>query len=240
VSQTVRQSIIPKTLRGWVKLFLLAVVLVVGFALLLLYSTPRWYAPLDAKDPRVIDTAERAQNNILDLHNKLEQLPLGERQWSITQEEINSFLSVHSAEIAPRNGHSGQISDPIVILKPGQITVAARVAGVPGTGDGGGVVTLVVGVAAIPGSGTEPTAIQITLQSATMGSLPVPPSLVQEKVPQLSTVVSGALAKTVDAATVDQLLRGRAVPVPFVYRKRLVHIKDLQVTDGKLTLAMTL
>ncbi len=238
--QTVRQTILPKSLRGWIKLFSVAAMLLIGFAVLLLYSTPHWYVPLDPNDQRVIDTAERAQNVLLDLHNKLEQLPLGQRQWSITQDEVNCFLSVHNAEITGGGGHAGQIADPVVLFSPGQVTIAARVAGLPGRNASGGVMTVVVGIAAIPGAGTEETSVQITLQRATIGSLPVPASMLRDYIPQLSSLASAALAKSVDAATVDQLMRGQAAPVPFMYRKHLVHIKDIQVAEGRLTLAMGL
>ncbi len=129
---------LPRTFRGWVGLLLILALAVIGFAVLLLYSTPHWYAPLDPTDKNVMDTAEHAQNVVLDLHNKLEELPLGERTWSITQDEINSYLAVSNHDAtSPAALRSGQVTDPIVIFKPDEMTLAARVAGVPGGGTGG-------------------------------------------------------------------------------------------------------
>src|SRR6185295_18861184 len=59
----------------------------------LVRTTPSWYRPLDPDDPGVVNTASRAQSLMIDLtssHN-------GPITWSITQDELNSLLSVITA-----------------------------------------------------------------------------------------------------------------------------------------------
>lgn len=233
-------QLFPRTFRGWIYLLLGSGLALGAFCLLLLYTTPHWYRPLDPTDQRVMDAAERAQYVALDLHNKLEQLPLGQRSWSITQDQVNSFLAVRSGALdGATTLRAGHVTAPMVILRPGEILLAARIAGAPGGGSAGGVITVVAAVAALAPDGAGHTPIQVTLRGVKMGSLPVPASLIQEKMPDLAKAISAAISKSVDPALLNSLLAGQAVAVPIKYRKHTVYIKDIQVTDGQLTLVLS-
>jgi len=232
---------LPHTFRGWLLLVLGVGAALAGYATLLLYATPRWYQPLDPRNPQVIDTAERAQNVFLDLHNKIGRLPQGSQTWSITQDEINSFLAVQAAEgLDPARARLGQISGPMVILEDGALTVAARVAGVPARHQAGGVVTITAGVAARPAPDTGNTRLQVALQHVRLGALPVPATAVEDTIARFSAALAGATAHSVEPALITQLLQGQAVAVPLKYRKHLVQIQDIQITNGKLSITLAL
>src|SRR5437016_2717995 len=87
----------PRTLRGWLAASLTALFLVLSISWALSRATPPWYQPLDPSADTVIDDADRTQRLLLDLHNVVERVPLGEQTWTITQDQVNSLLAIRFA-----------------------------------------------------------------------------------------------------------------------------------------------
>jgi hypothetical protein len=161
----------------------------------LMRATPSWYTPMDPTSLATIDLATRAQENKLhhgvELHNALENVMNGEQPWTLDQDEINALIAINSRDNLP-------VTSPMVIFTPGKITLAARSKKIPSSDPAGGVGSIVFTVKTFPAadSSSKPR-IQIRVNSAWLGRLPVPKSLVESRIPSLTPMVVKAVQREI-------------------------------------------
>lgn len=241
-----------KKRRIWAALILLSLIIVVLFSLLLLYSTPTWYQPRDGKDLAVIDDAELFQKRIFDLQNKLQATPLGEQTWIIEERVINAFLAIQYGS-HEGGGTVPKYSGPMVHFVPGNVIVAVRTPKVPGRDHYGGVATVTLRVRTVAPDATAKTPGnmgQIFVEGVTLGSLPVPSSIVADKLknmapafePMLRNALSMHNAEEELPMAMDILtrgLRGEPFPMSFNFRRRPITVKEIRVTDGQFSITFT-
>jgi hypothetical protein len=251
-----RRRFLPRSWRGWLLLVCVCLLAVLGTAWILSRSAPPWYAPLDASDQRVIDLSDRGQAVLLDLHNKVQRVPIGEQTWTITQEELNSYIAIQFARLVDAGGAGPApvVSQPAVIFSPGQVTVCARTTRLPSPHKLGGVASLVFDVRIVPGSGAadKPMGL-VQLRGVWAGCLPVPQSLVETRLRALVPAITAAVQQAVQmqfneressqwTRAAEQLVHKAAVGEPFpleikVDRKHIA-VKDFQVEEGRFTVVM--
>ena len=206
--------------------------------------TPTWYRPLDTEDPRVAELYDRAQKLIaFELRTAAERVPLGEQRWTITQDEINSFLGTLDEHLDP----NAPFGDPFVSFTPGTITVAARVKKLPGDNPNGGVGSLTFSVGVVR-DGPKPMGL-VKLTAVHVGYLSVPPSMVEDRLRAGFPTIAGAVNHVIDVqlsghnpeAIEDSLkiaAEQKPFPLEFKFDKKSVVIKDLIVADGSFTLVL--
>lgn len=239
---------------------LLAVVL---FGWLLARMTPSWYVPLDPADDNVMRTASRAQNLLyFDLRTAAERVPLGEQRWTITQDEVNSFLAVNIAPpLSPEGAGTrpppgpaqNPASDPFVVFSPGRITVCARIAKLPSGEPQGGVGSMTFSVGVISGPDGTPMG-QVKLTRVWAGYLPVPRALLQAWLARQVPAMTEAVRRMVQlqfgtrdivkaAPIVQQIVQcageGRPFPLQYKVDNKEFLIQELRVDDGALTVVLT-
>ena len=249
-----RRSPFPRlTRRAWLALsaaFLLAILLVLY---LLVRATPSWYQPLDATANDVIDDADVAQNKLrFELHNTMERVPLGEQEWKITDHQIDSLLAIRFS-VDPDTTQPKQpqvVSAPFVRFTAGKITVAARSPKIPGSNPAGGIlsVTFVVDSSFAPDG--APMGV-IHIDSAAVGNLPIPKSIVESKLKDLTPTIVALAKETItyqlgvrDAAAImpqietaiRAISEGQPFPLRFRYDRRDILIREVRVEDGLLTI----
>ncbi len=252
---------LPRSLKGWALLILnwrfglCAFLSLALLSWLLARSTPSWYAPLDPQDIAVLDNADRAQHKLLTgLNNTLQAVPLGEQRWTITQDEINSMIAARLAtsDLNPDGSTTSDaaFSNPVVVFTPGKITLAVRAKKAPGNHPNGGVVSVTLSVRNTQFSTGDPAA-QITLDSAWIGNLPIPKSLVENNArsyaPKVLALIQQSLAYKIggkDAANMMPqihdatalFLEGSPFPMSFSFNRRKIVVKAVKIEDGSLTL----
>lgn len=218
--------------------------------------TPAWYQPLDPKDVGVIDTAGRAEQLIhFDLRNAVEKVPLGEQTWTISQDELNSYLAIDLAGTfdAGGGGKRPAVSDPYVVFLPGEVRVSVRTTKLPGGGRQGAIGTLAFSVGIVQGVDGNPQGL-VKLSGAWIGRLRVPTSLVASRIsamtPALIEAVQQAVELRLGVADVrqwepaaEEVIRDASVGKPFplhyrVDRKNLV-VSVLDVTAGRFTVKLS-
>jgi hypothetical protein len=253
-----RRRLVPRTWRGWLGVagLVVGVVLVTawGFA----RATPGWYQPLDPQDDGVIDTADHAQKRLLDLHNVIGRVPLGEQRWSITQDEINSLLAIRFAPPLTADGgrqapaKPAVVSGPVVVFTPGKVTVSARTTRSPvlGVGDpAGGVVSVVFSVGIVRGAdGTDMGLVK--LDGVWLGLLPVPRGLLEGRLRALMPMITAAVEEAIelqlngrDTAKImpyaEEVVRSVTEAKPFPLRhaidKKQIVIRELRVAEGSFS-----
>jgi hypothetical protein len=230
------------------------VLLVLGGTWLLSRSAPPWYEPLDATDQRVIDLSDRGQAILLDLHNKVQRVPTGEQAWTITQDELNSYVAIQFARAldARAGGEPPVVSAPVVVFTPGKVTVAARTTRLPSPNRDGGVATLVFDVGTVPSTDGKTMGL-VKLTGVWAGMLPLPRSAVDTRLQALVPTITAAIQQAAQAQfnlrestqwtraaedVVHKASVGEPFPLEFkVDRKQLV-IRDLRVEEGKFTVVM--
>jgi hypothetical protein len=248
----------PRGWRGWLAAcggFFLTLLLVCW---VLSRMTPRWYFPLDPTDLAVIDNSDRAQKLMLQLHNIVQRVPLGEQRWSISQDELNSQLAILCAP--PLNADGSRtppvkpafISDPVVIFTPGKVTVAARCTRIPSGDPRGGVASAVFSVGLMDGGQGKQMGL-VKLDSVWVGYLPVPRSLVQRQLqaymPEIVKAVQERITMQVSARdvarvqeyveeVVQDVTQARPFPLQYTVDRKQLVIKQLQVDDGQFSLAL--
>jgi hypothetical protein len=220
--------------------------------------TPGWYQPLSPNEDWVIDNADRAEKLMLDLHNVVQRVPLGEQQWSIRQDEVNSLLAIRFAPPLNADGSRSApkvvplVSDPVVVFTPGKVTVAARSTRIPGSDPRGGVGSVVFSVGIVQDAQDGRMGL-VKLDSVWVGSLPVPRSLVNDRLqaamPSIIKAVEEAIElqlNTRDTAKiegyVEQAVRdvtaGNPFPLRYTIDRKQIVIKDLKVEDGRFTVVL--
>lgn len=243
---------LPRTRRAWALLIGGALLGLLLFTWLLSRATPSWYRPLNPTDTAVIDKAERAQDKFLDLHNALQRTPLGDQRWSVTQEELNAFLSVHFNAATPAPGDAVApplISAPFVRLSPGFVTVAARTTKVSGGNANGGVVSASFVVESSTAADGSPVG-HIRLASTHVGNLPIPTSVVQNKIRALAPAIitaanqaityqfgskSGAKVPEIETA-IHAIVDAEPFPLLFTYDRRKILVKEIRVGNGFISI----
>jgi hypothetical protein len=256
----------PRTWRGWLATLAVVVVALLATGWILARMTPSWYAQalLDPNDIDVMDNAERAQKLLyFELHNAIERVPVSEQTWTITQDEINSFLAVQFAQLQPARPsreistqssatRQALVSDPLVVFTPGKVTISARSPRLPGSDSRGGVGSVVFSVGIVNAPDGQPMGI-VKLTSVWIGNLPVPRSLVEGRIKTVAPSIVAAVEEAVrlrmntsDASKmvpyVDEIVSDVTQARPFPLKqamgsKRFV-IKDLRVDQGQLTVVL--
>jgi hypothetical protein len=264
-----RRSLLSKLrLASWRQRFewLIAMLFVVVVACwILARMTPSWYAPLAATDDNVIRDASRAQTLLyFELRNTAERVPLGEQRWTITQDEVNSFLAVNTAPPQTAEGGGGGgtrpptdpartlASDPFVVFTKGQVTVCARISKLPSADPQGGIGSLTFSVGVVNAPDGKPMG-QVKLMRVWAGNLPVPRSLLEpwlakqvpgiteavQRMAQLQFGVRG-MGKTepIMQQIVQSVGEGRPFPLQYKVDNKEFLIKELRVDDGSLTVVL--
>jgi hypothetical protein len=217
---------------------------------------PPWYQPLDPRDQGVIDTAGQAEHLIhFDLRNAVERVPLGEQTWTISQDEINSYLAIDLGPTfeAGSNGKVPAVSDPYVVFLPGEVRVSVRTTKIPGGGKAGAIGTLAFSFGIVKGEDGSPEGL-VKLTGAWVGRLRVPTSLVASRIeavtPALIEAVQQAIELRLGAADVrqwepaaEEVIHDAATGKPFplhyrLDRKNLV-ITALDMGEGRFTLKLS-
>jgi hypothetical protein len=238
---------------GWALGIALAVIVACWF---MSRSTPTWYQPLDPSDSNVNANASRAETLMnFEWRNTMQRVPLGDQTWSITQDELNSYLAVYASRALDSAGNP--ISDPYVVFSKNEVTLAARSKHLPGSEAQGGVGSVTFGIGIVTdASGMRRGLIQ--LRSVHAGLLPVPKSVVETRMREFLPVVINA---AVDAArtqlgissrenavhdldeVIEQIIRhvARGEPFPLEFRavKKDIVIKELLVEKGRLTIVLS-
>lgn len=241
-----------KKRRVWAALILLAIIIVALFATLLLYSTPAWYQPLNNKDLAVIDDAELFQKRIFDLQNKLQATPLGEQTWVLEERVVNAFLAIQYGS-RDTGGNIPKYSGPMVRFVPGKVIMAVRTPMVPGRDPSGGVATITLRVRTVPpdSSVKVPGNMgQILVDSVGAGSLPLPSFIVEEKIKNMAPALEPLVKEAMTMHNVDEdmpvvmdiltrALHGEPFSMSFTFRRRPVTVKEIRVTEGKLSITFT-
>jgi hypothetical protein len=227
------------------------VVALLVIAFLMARHTPSWYVPLDPTSNHVLDEADVAQNKVaLDLHNAMQRVPLGDQKWTITQDEINSLLAIRFNNTPADQAAALPVSGPLVIFSRGEVRLAIRTKKVPNSDPAGGVASIVFGVTTTTDSKGEPIGL-IKITGVYAGSLPIPKSLVEERmrraVPTLAALVhqtityqlgvrdSASMMPQIETA-IRAVAEGQPFPLKFVADHREVLVKEIEVDDGVLTI----
>jgi len=235
---------------GWAFGLVLVVLLT---AWILARTTPGWYQPLDPNDDVVSAEASRAESLWGELNNTVQRVPLGDQTWTISQNELNSFLAVYAHLALDQAGNP--ITDPYVCFRNGEVTIAARSVKLPSGYKQGGVGSVTFSVGTVVGPDGSTMGL-VKLQSVKVGLLTVPKSLVESR---LRAMTPAIVTTAVDAgrqlgsgshsnsghsldAMIEQITRAVAVGEPFPLRYRIdrkdVVIKELKVEDGRFTVRM--
>ena len=256
-SRTLFQRLHLATWRGrfaWLGGSLVLLILIIW---ILARMTPSWYRPLDPSDQGVIDAAGRAQTRLyFDLHNAAQRTPLGDQPWSISQDDLNAFLAINFAGPATSMGTttdlapsaSRPISGPCITFSRGRVAISARAWGIPGAGKSGIVGTLVFSLDTTTGPDGR-TMGRVGLESAWIGCLPVPRSLVATRIralmPAVITAIQSAVQVQVGARDISEIERalqsaGAGEPFPLQYRvdRRDIVIRDLRVDEGAFSFVL--
>ncbi|HVX84567.1 MAG TPA: hypothetical protein VH253_07100 [Phycisphaerae bacterium] len=247
----------PRSRRAWLALLASLLLLALLTAWLLSRATPSWYVPLSASDNRVIDDAYNAQSKLLEIHNALQRTPLGDQRWTISQDELNAFLAVNFPSSPTHAGASAPplVSDPFVRLTPGLVTIALRTTRVSSSNPNGGVVSVSFVVDSTIASDGSPVG-HVRVASAAVGRLPIPASVVQSKIRQLSptiitlandaisrqfsTSTSAAPARVPDIETaIHAIVDGQPFPLRFTADRRTVIIHEIRVDNGSLSITFS-
>jgi hypothetical protein len=242
----------PRKRRRWWLYVLVALVLLAGYGILLLYSVPAWYRPLDptAEDTQIM--VDRTQEVLLNLHNALEGTSVGPQQWEISQDQINALLAVTFRPESTLGQQLHKIGGlgakrPMVVFLPGRVGICTMAEKLPGRGEGG--VVSVFGEIRIEQNSTPPMG-QLVLTSLQAGALPLPTRMADERLRQALRKAAPAVqdtlssfGKTVDnPQTVnefntmfDLIAKGERFPLNFTYRRHKVRVQAVEVTQGKIT-----
>ena len=180
----------PKSSTSWILAVLILIGLICAAVAALMILPPYWYRPIHTMNDAVYNQADHAQASLMALRNKLRKPNAGTITWTITQRDINSLLAVaYGVEKKSKTPHNpGDLTDPFVRFTDNQITFAARDSRIPGRP----VASAGVNVILTSGSGSPPKA-HITINSLHVGDLPLPPSLLTDRLktflPRLAPVV---------------------------------------------------
>jgi hypothetical protein len=222
--------------------------------------TPAWYLPLDPANDEVIRTAGQAQNRLyFDLRTAMERVPLGEQRWTITQDEINSFLAVNTPGLSSTNGTHpsadparNPISDPYVVFTKGQVSVCARITKLPSPDPQGGVASLTFAVGIVAGPDGKPRG-QVKLAGAWAGKLPIPRGMLEDRLRALVPTIAEAARQTAqvqfgmrdmdrNGPIIEQFVRGVGAGLPFPLQFKMDNrefvVKELRVDDGSFTIVL--
>jgi hypothetical protein len=236
------------------------VVLTLVTCWLLVRATPSWYRPMDPRDQGVIDTMSRATLLVTtELNNAVQRVPLGEQHWSISQDEINCFLAADTAPPLNADGTPtaldaarNPITDPFVIFKKGQVTVAARYIKLPGDDPQGGVGSMTFSVGMARGADGSSMGL-VKLLSVHAGYMPVPRSFVTSRMramaPTLATVATEAAqiqsnghhsesSQVIIGQIIHSLVNGEPFPLRYNIDRKDVVIKEFVVEDGRFSLVL--
>jgi len=248
------------TWRGRFAWFFALVLLAFFTCWVLVRMTPSWYRPLDPDDPGVVQTAGRAQTLVtFELHNAAERVMMGPQRWTITQDELNSFLAVNTTPPFDETGKRGTLdpvkyplTDPYIVFKKGSVMLCARFTKVPGQSPQGGVVSVTFSVGTVTGPDGSLMGL-VKLTDVHAGRMPLPRSIVQER---LSANVGGINAIVRQVAQIDlgkrdmkdadplleQMVRCAIEGQPFPMRYRSngkdFTVQELNVDDGVFSVVL--
>lgn len=216
---------------------------------------PPWYQPLDPRNEGVIDTSGRAEQLLhFELRNTVERVVMGTQTWSITQDQLNSYLAIDVARAlgASDDGKSAPASDFYVVFSPGELRVCARSTRIPGGGKAGAIATLVYSIKIIPGPDGQPQGL-VKLTGAWVGCLPVPKSLVASRLSALTPAAVAAVQQAIElrmgvrdeeqwGPVAEEIIRDASAGKPFPLHYHILHkdlvIKSLDLGKGKFTLVL--
>ncbi len=248
----------PRTWRGWLGAGVGLVFAFVAAAWVLSRITPSWYAPLDPNETWVIDNAERTQNAFLDIHNVIQRVPLGEQKWSITQDEVNSFLAIRFAPPVNNNVDADThpqlpaISIPCVAFEQGKVSISARASRIPGADPRGGVGTLVYSVGILKNADGNAQGL-VRLSGAWMGMLPVPKSIVDSRLQAMVPAIMPAILEAIELqmnsrstlkvtpdtqALIEAMMRGQPFPLRHTIDRKQLVITQIKVEEGMLSVVI--
>lgn len=230
-----------------------AVLVLVLISYVLLTSRPAWYQPLRLSQPGVMHLADQAQHRLLSLRNEAQNPRSGVITWSITQGQLNALLATAFQQTgarapgAPTNSNRA-VRDPFVRFTRGHITIAATAPQIPGSGVFSvtiSVQTLKPSGAPVGTSGRHETPVgRIAVNSVRLGSLPVPSSLLVNRLQAFLPSLAPSIHRMVDnyagpqyarSATPQILsvlaaaLRGKPFPMAFQFNRRRMVIERMSV-----------
>jgi hypothetical protein len=240
-------------LRKWSPIAAGIILLLLVGAFLMVRHTPSWYVPLDPTSDHVLDEADVAQNKVaLELHNAVQRVPLGDQKWTITQDEINSLLAIRFSNAAPDKAGSLPISGPLIIFSGGEVRLAVRTTKIPSGNAAGGVASIVFAVTTTTDAAGEPIGL-IKITGVYAGSLPIPKSLVEERMRRAVPTIAAVAHQTItyqlgvrDSASmmpqietaIHAVAEGEPFPLKFVADHREVLVKEIHIDDGILTIVL--
>ncbi len=184
----------PKSSTAWILAVLVLIVVIFAAVIALIILPPSWYRPIHTMDDAVYNQADHAQASLMALRNKLRKPDPGTITWTISEHEINSLLAVaYGVDKKSKTRHNpGGLTDPFVRFTDNQITFAARDSQLPGHP----VASAGVNVRLISTAGAPPLA-RITINSLHVGDVPLPPSLLTDRLktflPRLAPVVENII-----------------------------------------------
>ncbi len=181
----------PKSATGWVLAVVVLIFLVLAGAVALMMLPPGWYRPIHQMNDAVYNQADHAQASLMALRNQLRDPHPGTITWTVTQRQVNSLLAV-AYGVPTKSGasshHPGGLTDPYIRFSDNQITFAARDRRLPGNA----VASVGLRIDLHRGTGAAPQA-RITIDALRIGNLPLPPSLLTDRLkavlPRLAPVV---------------------------------------------------
>ncbi len=194
----------PKSSTSWVLAVLVLIVLIFAAVIALLILPPSWYRPIQTMNDDVYNQADHAQASLMALRNKLRRPDPGTITWTITEQEINSLLAVaYGVDQKSKTPHNpGGLTDPFVRFTDNQITFAARDTQLPGNP----VASVGVNVRLISAAGAPPQA-RITINALHAGDLPLPPSLLTNRLKTFLPRLAPVVEKIIDVYAGPQYAR---------------------------------
>ncbi len=186
----------PKSSTSWILAVLILIALIIAAILALILLPPYWYRPIRTMSDAVYNQSDHAQASLMALRNKLRKPHVGTITWTITQREVNSLLAVayrvEKKKKTPPRKLPG-LTDPFVRFTDNQITFAVRDNRMPGRP----VASAGVNVALLPDLGSGPRA-RITINALHVGDLPLPPSLLINRLKTLLPRLAPVVEKIID------------------------------------------
>ncbi len=229
----------PKSTTSWFLAILVLVALIIAGIAALIILPPYWYRPIHTMNDAVYNQADHAQASLMALRNKLREPHPNAITWTITQREINSLLAVaYGVPKTSKNTHNpGGLTNPYVRFTDNQITFAAQDSRVPGSP----VASVGINVELTRTGGSAPQA-KITIDSLRIGNLPLPPSLLTNRLKAVLPRLAPVVQKIIDvyagpryarAATpqivnsVAAIFSGRAFPTELQLNHRKLVVNKL-------------
>ncbi|NNM85467.1 MAG: hypothetical protein HKL96_06910 [Phycisphaerales bacterium] len=233
----------PKHALGWLwRLLVIALILMLLSWCLTLW-TPRWYQPLSATSPIVQEQAREAQSLVLNLRNQVQNPHIRYVKWIITQNQVNSLLSLvyDESSASEHKGRAAMVQQPFVRFSNGRITLAARLHGLFASS----VASITIGVRTAPAltPGAAPQG-HIQILSLHSGELPIPRFLLIAELQSLIPRLAPSIEHTLDlyggaryarritpqiVSMIEAALDSRSFPLALDFNHRQMILRRLSV-----------